>query len=59
MTKRPRHPKKLIDDAIVGAAAFADPNAGIDFAYVLNRMRMDLEDRRDEDLAAAVYAALA
>jgi CubicO group peptidase (beta-lactamase class C family) len=41
-----------------GSAAFGDPDAGIGFAYVMNRMRMDLEDRRCEDLTLAVYAAI-
>lgn len=41
-----------------GSVAFADPDAGIGFAYVMNRMRLDLEDRRGEDLVAAAYSAL-
>jgi CubicO group peptidase (beta-lactamase class C family) len=41
-----------------GSVAFADPDAELGFAYVMNRMRMDLKDRRAEDLVAATYAAL-
>jgi CubicO group peptidase (beta-lactamase class C family) len=41
-----------------GSTAFADPDPSIGFAYVMNRMRMDLTDHRSENLATAVYAAL-
>jgi hypothetical protein len=37
---------------------FADPDAGIGFGYVMNKMRLDLDDRRAADLVAAVYDAL-
>jgi CubicO group peptidase (beta-lactamase class C family) len=40
-----------------GSMAFADPDAGLAFGYVMNRMRLDLADRRAADLAAAAYAA--
>jgi CubicO group peptidase (beta-lactamase class C family) len=42
-----------------GSMAFADPDAGLAFGYVMNRMRLDLEDRRAADLAAAAYEAAA
>ena len=38
-----------------GSMAFADPSAGVGFGYVLNRMRLDLDDRRAANLAGAVY----
>jgi CubicO group peptidase (beta-lactamase class C family) len=41
-----------------GSMSFGDPDAGIGFGYVMNRMRLDLDDRRALDLAAAVYDAL-
>jgi CubicO group peptidase (beta-lactamase class C family) len=41
-----------------GSLAFADPAADIGFAYVMNRMRLDLEDRRADSLVAALYQAL-
>ena len=42
-----------------GSMAFADPEAGLAFGYVMNRMRFDLDDRRAADLAEAAYAAMA
>jgi CubicO group peptidase (beta-lactamase class C family) len=41
-----------------GSMSFADPAARIGFGYAMNRMRLDLEDTRASDLAAAVYACL-
>jgi CubicO group peptidase (beta-lactamase class C family) len=41
-----------------GSMAFADPDAGIGFGYVMNRMRFDLDDVRAASLAAAAYDAL-
>ena len=40
-----------------GSMAFADPDAGLAFGYVMNRMRFDLDDRRAATLAAAAYDA--
>jgi CubicO group peptidase (beta-lactamase class C family) len=41
-----------------GSVAFADPEAGLSFAYVMNDMRFDLRgDPRSEGLVAATYAA--
>jgi CubicO group peptidase (beta-lactamase class C family) len=40
-----------------GSMAFADPDTGLAFGYVMNRMRFDPDDRRAEDLATAAYAA--
>ncbi len=42
-----------------GSMAFADPEVGLAFGYVMNRMRFDLDDRRAADLAEAAYAAVA
>jgi CubicO group peptidase (beta-lactamase class C family) len=41
-----------------GSLGFADPVNEVGFGYVMNRMRLDLEDRRAADLAAAVYRCL-
>lgn len=41
-----------------GSLAFADPVNEVGFGYVMNRMSLDLEDRRAADLAAAVYRCL-
>lgn len=41
-----------------GSLGFADPAARVAFGYAMNRMRLDLDDRRSADLAAAVYRAL-
>ena len=42
-----------------GSLAFADPDAGVGFGYVMNQMRLDATgDPRAESLAAAVYSAL-
>lgn len=37
---------------------FADPQAGIGYGYVLNRMGTDMEDPRDSALRAAMYRAI-
>ena len=42
-----------------GSLAFADPDHGIGFGYAMNRMRLDLDDTRAADLAAALYRCLA
>ena len=41
-----------------GSAGFADPDAGISFAYAMNKMRFDPADGRAEALARAVYRCL-
>ncbi|MBM3658719.1 MAG: beta-lactamase family protein [Actinobacteria bacterium] len=42
-----------------GSMAFADPDAGVGFGYVMNQMRLDAAiDPRAASLAAAVYSAL-
>lgn len=43
-----------------GSTAFADPDANITFAYVMNQMRLSLAeaDPRSQGLVAATYAAL-
>jgi CubicO group peptidase (beta-lactamase class C family) len=42
-----------------GAVAFADPDAGLGFAYVMNRMQFDPEpDPRSQGLIRATYASL-
>lgn len=41
-----------------GSLAFADPQSGLSLGYVMNRMRLDLEDTRAADLAAAAYSCL-
>ena len=41
-----------------GSSGFADPEAGIGYGYVLNRMRMHLMDPRDLALRAAVYRSI-
>jgi CubicO group peptidase (beta-lactamase class C family) len=43
-----------------GALAFADPDSGISFAYVMNDLRFDANegDPRSEELVRAVYRAL-
>jgi CubicO group peptidase (beta-lactamase class C family) len=41
-----------------GSLGYADPDAGLGFGYVMNQMRMDPDDRRSLDLAAAVHAVL-
>jgi CubicO group peptidase (beta-lactamase class C family) len=41
-----------------GAISFADPEAGLAFAYTPNRLRFDIiPDPRGEALAAALYEA--
>jgi CubicO group peptidase (beta-lactamase class C family) len=43
-----------------GSVGFADPAAGIGFAYVMNKMDLGIAgDPRTSDLIDAVYAALA
>jgi CubicO group peptidase (beta-lactamase class C family) len=42
-----------------GSLAFADPDQGLAFAYVMNQMQLSaIEDPRGQGLAAATYAAL-
>ena len=41
-----------------GSLGYADPRKGLGFGYVMNQMRMDPDDRRSLDLAAAAHAAL-
>jgi CubicO group peptidase (beta-lactamase class C family) len=41
-----------------GSLGFADPKARLSFAYVMNRMRLDLDDTRASDLTAALYRCL-
>jgi CubicO group peptidase (beta-lactamase class C family) len=41
-----------------GSLGYADPAVGLGFGYVMNQMRMDPDDRRSLDLAAAVHAVL-
>jgi CubicO group peptidase (beta-lactamase class C family) len=41
-----------------GSMSFADPDAGIAFAYAMNKMRFDMDDGRAESLARAVYRSL-
>ena len=41
-----------------GSLGFADPEARIGFGYAMNRMRLDLDDTRAADLAAAAYRCL-
>lgn len=41
-----------------GSTSFADPDAGIAFAYAMNKMRFDPADGRSEALARAVYRSL-
>jgi CubicO group peptidase (beta-lactamase class C family) len=42
-----------------GSLAFADPDAGLGFGYVMNQMQLDMTgDRRTETLVAAMYSSL-
>ena len=42
-----------------GSLAFADPETGLGFGYVMNDLRFDLEgDPRSEELVKAVYRSL-
>ncbi len=41
-----------------GSASFADPDAGISFAYAMNKMSFNPTDGRSESLARAVYRCL-
>jgi CubicO group peptidase (beta-lactamase class C family) len=42
-----------------GSVAFADPDAGVTFAYVMNQMRLSMseQDPRSQGLIDAVYAS--
>jgi CubicO group peptidase (beta-lactamase class C family) len=39
-----------------GSTAFADPDRGLAFGYVMNQMKMELDDPRAASLVEAVYA---
>ena len=41
-----------------GSAGFADPDRGLGFAYVMNRLRFGLDDHRVSNLTRALYEAL-
>lgn len=41
-----------------GSLGFGDPAGGVGFGYVMNRMRLDLDDPRAAGLTAAVYRCL-
>ena len=41
-----------------GSFTFADPEAGVSFAYVMNRLRFDLDDARAAALVAATYESI-
>ena len=42
-----------------GSLAFADPDTGIGFGYVMNDLRFDTTDPRSEELVRAVYRVVA
>ena len=43
-----------------GSVAFADPDAGLSFAYVMNQMALSpVQDPRSQGLIDAVYASVA
>ena len=52
------HPGAFGHAGAGGSLAYADPDAGLGFGYVMNKMRLDPDDPRALDLAAATYAAL-
>jgi CubicO group peptidase (beta-lactamase class C family) len=41
-----------------GSFTFADAEAGVSFAYTMNRLRFDLDDARAASLVAATYASI-
>jgi CubicO group peptidase (beta-lactamase class C family) len=41
-----------------GSFTFADPDSAVGFAYVMNRLRFDLDDGRAASLVAATYESL-
>jgi CubicO group peptidase (beta-lactamase class C family) len=42
-----------------GSLAFADPDVGLGFGYVMNQMQLGMTgDRRTETLVAATYSSL-
>jgi CubicO group peptidase (beta-lactamase class C family) len=52
------NPRSLGHPGAGGSIAFADPDAGLGFAYVMNQMQQGLADARGFALIAEVYTAL-
>lgn len=52
------HPSAFGAPGAGGSMGFADPQAGIGYGYVLNRMSTYLEDPRDLALRAAMYRSI-
>ena len=52
------HPSAFGAPGAGGSFGFADPQAGVGYAYVLNRMGTYLEDPRERALRAAMYQSI-
>ena len=52
------HPSSFGAPGMGGSYAFADPNAKIGYAYVMNKMGAQLVDSREEALRRAVYYSI-